>query len=52
MKALQRPDTAKRLVTLDAEVAGSTSEQTGAYFKREMERWVKLAREVKFEVAD
>ena len=51
-KALQRPETSKRLIAMGAEVAGSTPAQMGAYLKNEMDRWVKLAKEVKFELAD
>jgi len=51
-KALQRPDVTKRLTTMGADVAGSTPAQMGAHLKNEMDRWARLAREVKFELAD
>jgi len=37
---------------MGAEVVGGTPAQMGAHLKSEMERWVRLAREVKFELAD
>jgi len=37
---------------MGAEVIGSTPAQLAAHLKSEMDRWVSLAREVKFERAD
>jgi tripartite-type tricarboxylate transporter receptor subunit TctC len=51
-KALQRPDVAKRLAAMGADIVGSSPAQMGSHLKTEMDRWVKLAKEVKFEVAD
>lgn len=51
-KALQRPEVSKRLAAMGAEVVGSTPAQMESHLKGEMDRWVNLAREVKFEVAD
>jgi tripartite-type tricarboxylate transporter receptor subunit TctC len=51
-KALQRPEVSKRLSAMGAEVVGGTPAQMGAHLKSEMERWVRLAREVKFELVD
>jgi tripartite-type tricarboxylate transporter receptor subunit TctC len=51
-KALQRPEVSKRLSAMGAEVVGGTPARMGAHLKSEMERWVRLAREVKFELAD
>ncbi|MEQ1772326.1 MAG: tripartite tricarboxylate transporter substrate binding protein [Burkholderiales bacterium] len=51
-KALQRPEVSKRLTAMGAEVIGSPPARMGAHLKSEMERWAKLAREVKFELAD
>ena len=51
-KALQRPEVSKRLAAMGAEVVGSTPAQLATHLKSEMDRWVKLAREVKFEVVD
>ena len=52
VKALKSPEAAKRFAAMGAEMAGSTPAQLTAHLKSEMDRWVKLAREVKFEVAD
>jgi len=52
VKALQRPESSKRLTAMGAEVIGSTPVQMGAHLKGEMDRWVRLAKEVKFELAD
>lgn len=52
VKALKSPEAAKRFAAMGAEMAGSTPAQLAAHLKSEMDRWVKLAREVKFEVAD
>lgn len=51
-KALQRPEVSKRLTAMGAEVVGGPPARMGAHLKSEMDRWVKLAREVKFELAD
>ena len=51
-KALQRPEVSKRLTAMGAEVVGGTPAQMGAHLKSEMNRWFKLAKEVKFELAD
>jgi tripartite-type tricarboxylate transporter receptor subunit TctC len=51
-KAVQRPEVSKRLTAMGAEVVGGPPAQMGAHLKSEMDRWVKLAREVKFELAD
>jgi tripartite-type tricarboxylate transporter receptor subunit TctC len=51
-RALQRPDVTKRLAAMGAEVVGSTPAQMGAHLKSEMDRWVNLAKQVKFEVVD
>jgi tripartite-type tricarboxylate transporter receptor subunit TctC len=51
-KTLQRPEVSKRLTAMGAEVVGGTPAQMGAHLRSEMDRWVKLAREVKFEVVD
>lgn len=51
-KTLQRPEVSKRLAAMGAEVVGSTPAQLATHLKSEMDRWVKLAREVKFEVVD
>ncbi len=51
-KALQRSEVSKRLAAMGAEVVGGTPAQMGTHLKSEMDRWVKLAREVKFELAD
>ena len=40
------------LLAACAAVAGPAAAQMGAHLKSEMDRWVKLAREVKFELAD
>ena len=52
VKSLQRPEVRKRLADTGADVVGSTPAQMGAHLRTELDRWVKLAREVKFEVAD
>ena len=52
VKSLQRPEVRKRLADTGAEVVGGTPAQMNAHLKTEMERWVKLAKEVKFEVVD
>ena len=52
MKSLQRPDVRKRLEDTGAEVVGSTPAQMAAHLKLEMDRWLRLAKEVKFEKAD
>ncbi|MCC6531766.1 MAG: tripartite tricarboxylate transporter substrate binding protein [Burkholderiales bacterium] len=51
-KTLQRPEVAKRLVSLGAEVVGGGPAQMAAHLKSEMERWAKLAQKVKFTPAD
>lgn len=51
-KALQRPEVAKRLAAMGADIVGSSPAQMAAHLKSEMDRWVSLARAVKFEVAD
>lgn len=52
VRTLQRPEVSQRLVAIGGEVVGSTPAQLGAHLKSEMARWVKLAKEVKFQVAD
>jgi len=51
-KALQNPAVAKRLGGMGADVVGSTPAQLAAHLKTEMNRWVRLAKEVKFERVD
>jgi tripartite-type tricarboxylate transporter receptor subunit TctC len=51
-KVLQRPEVSKRLTAMGAEVVGGTPAQMGAHLKSEMDRWVNLAKQVKFEVVD
>ncbi len=51
-KTLQRPEVSKRLTAMGADIVGSTPAQLATHLKSEMDRWVKLAKEVKFEVAD
>jgi tripartite-type tricarboxylate transporter receptor subunit TctC len=51
-KVLQRPEVSKRLTAMGAEVVGGTPTQMGAHLKSEMDRWVNLAKQVKFEVVD
>jgi tripartite-type tricarboxylate transporter receptor subunit TctC len=51
-KALARPEIAKRLAAMGAEVVGGPASQMATHLKSEMDRWVKLAKEVKFELAD
>ncbi len=51
-KTLQRPEVSKRLAAMGAEVVGSTPAQMGTHLKSEMDRWVNLAKQVKFEVVD
>jgi tripartite-type tricarboxylate transporter receptor subunit TctC len=51
-RTLQRPEVARRLTEMGADVVGSTPVQMAAHLKSEMERWVGLAREVKFERVD
>jgi tripartite-type tricarboxylate transporter receptor subunit TctC len=51
-KTLQRPEVTKRLLAMGADIAGSTPAQMAAHLKSEMDRWARLAREVKFEVVD
>ena len=52
VKSLQRPEVRKRLEDTGAEVVGGTPAQMAAHLKSEMDRWVRLAKEVKFERAD
>jgi tripartite-type tricarboxylate transporter receptor subunit TctC len=52
VKALKTPEAAKRFAAMGAEIVGSTPAELAAHLKGEMERWAKLAREVKFELAD
>jgi len=52
VKALKNPEAAKRFATMGAEIVGSTPAQLSTHLRGEMDRWVKLAREVKFEVVD
>ncbi len=51
-KALQRAEVAKRLTVMGADVVGSSPAQMGTHLKGEMDRWVRLAKDVKFELAD
>jgi tripartite-type tricarboxylate transporter receptor subunit TctC len=51
-KALQRPEVSKRLAAMGAEVVGGPASQMTTHLKSEMDRWVRLAKEVKFELAD
>jgi tripartite-type tricarboxylate transporter receptor subunit TctC len=51
-KALQRPNVSKRLAAMGADVVGSTPAQLATHLKTEMNRWVNLAKAVKFEVVD
>ena len=51
-RTLQRPEVSKRLTAMGAEVVGGTPAQMGAHLKSEMDRWVNLAKQVKFEVVD
>jgi len=51
-KTLQRPEVAKRLASLGMEVVGSTPAQMASHLKSELDRWVTLAKQVKFERAD
>ena len=51
-KAVQRPEASERFASMGADVVGSTPAQLGAHLRSEMDRWSKLAKEVKFELAD
>jgi len=51
-KALQRPEVSKRLAAMGAEVVGGPASQMTTHLRNEMDRWVRLAKEVKFELAD
>jgi len=51
-KTLQRPEVAKRLASLGMDVVGSTPTQLAAHLRTELDRWVALAKQVKFERAD
>ena len=52
VKTLRRPEVAKRLASLGGEVVGGGPAQMAAHLRGEMERWAKLAREVKFTPVD
>jgi tripartite-type tricarboxylate transporter receptor subunit TctC len=52
VKALKNPQVAKRLAEMGADVVGSTPAQLGTHLKTQMDRWTKLAKEVKFVVSD
>jgi tripartite-type tricarboxylate transporter receptor subunit TctC len=52
VKALNTPHASKRLETMGADVVGSTPAELGAHLKTQMDRWVALAKEVNFVVAD
>jgi tripartite-type tricarboxylate transporter receptor subunit TctC len=51
-KALARPDISKRLAVIAAEIVGGPPSQMATHLRTETDRWAKLAKEVKFEVAD
>lgn len=52
VNALKGANASKRLATMGAEIVGSTPAELGAHLKTQMDRWVKLAREVKFTAVD
>jgi tripartite-type tricarboxylate transporter receptor subunit TctC len=52
LKTLQRPEVVKRLQGIGADVVASTPGELEAHLKTEMQRWARLARDVKFELAD
>lgn len=52
VKTLKNPQVAKRLAEMGADVVGSTPAQLGTHLKTQMDRWTKLAKEVKFVVSD
>lgn len=52
VRTLQRPEVSQRLTAVGEEVVGSTPAQFEAHLKSEIARWAKLAKEVKFEMAD
>lgn len=51
-RTLQRPEVAKRVANLGMEVVGSTPAQMATHLKSELDRWITLAKQVKFELAD
>lgn len=52
VRTLQRPEVSQRLAAVGEEVVGSTPAQFEAHLKSEIARWAKLAKQVKFEMAD
>lgn len=51
-RALAIPEVSERLRTLGAEPVGSTPQELDRYYKSEIDRWTRLSREVKFQVAE